>query len=220
MIRLRQVALVAHDLASAEAELCAALSLEVCFRDPGVGSFGLHNGLMMIGDQFLEVVSPTREGTTAGRLLSKRGGDGGYMAIYEVDDLDSREQHLVDHGVRIVWRGDFATIRGRHLHPADVGGALVSVDQPNPNGAWLWGGPDWVPHQHTSVVSAIAGVVVGADDPVAMHARWAELGFDHAVRFQPAGPRGEGIDELELVASDRTRAGTAFPLCGVLVRLV
>ena len=30
--------------------------------------------------QFLEVVAPTMEGTTAGRLLHKRGGDGGYSA--------------------------------------------------------------------------------------------------------------------------------------------
>jgi hypothetical protein len=207
-------------------ELCSTLGLTVCFHDPGVqarsawGRSDCTTLLMMIGDQFLEVVSPTQEGTTAGRLLSKRDGDGGYMAIYEVDDLDAREAHLVDRGVRIVWRGDFPAIRGRHLHPADVGGAIVSVDQPNPNGAWLWGGPDWVAHRDNSVVSAIAGVVIGAHDPAAMRARWAELGFDHAVRFQPCGPRSEGLDELELVATDRARAGETFTICGVLVRLV
>jgi len=166
------------------------------------------------------VVSPTQEGTSGGRLLSKRGGDGGYMAIYEVDDLDARESHLTDCGVRIVWRGDFPAISGRHLHPADVGGALVSVDQPNPSGAWLWGGPDWVAHQDTSVVTGIAGVTIGATDATSMRARWNALGLAHAVRFQPAGPRGEGIDELDLVATDRARAGETFTLCGVVIRLV
>ncbi|MEI6419565.1 MAG: VOC family protein, partial [Sphingomonadales bacterium] len=67
MIRLRQVALVARDLETAVGELCSRLGLTVCFHDPGVAAFGLHNALMTIGDQFLEVVAPTQPGTTAGR---------------------------------------------------------------------------------------------------------------------------------------------------------
>jgi len=141
VIRLRQVALVGADLDSVVTTLGDVFGLRVCFIDPGVGAFGLHNALMMIGDQFLEVVSPTEDGTTAGRLLEKRSGDGGYMAIYEVDDLDRRVEHLQANGVRIVWSGDLPDIRGRHLHPRDVGGALVSIDQPVPNGSWTWGGP-------------------------------------------------------------------------------
>lgn len=220
MIRLRQVAFVAHDLDQVVDALCAQLGLTVCFHDPGVQEFGLHNALMTIGDQFLEVVSPTQEGTTAGRLLGKRGGDGGYMALYEVDDLDQREAHLAEVGVRIVWRGDLDDIRARHLHPADVGGAIVSIDQPMPAGAWRWGGPSWIAHQDTSVVTAIAGIVVGATDPVAMRDRWRRSGVDHAVRFQPAGPRGDGIDEMELVATDRDRVGEELPIGGVVIRLV
>jgi hypothetical protein len=220
MIRLRQVAFVAHDLDQVVGALCAQLGLTVCFHDPGVQEFGLHNALMTIGDQFLEVVSPTQEGTTSGRLLGKRGGDGGYMALYEVDDLDQRETQLADVGVRIVWRGDLHDIRARHLHPADVGGAIVSIDQPEPAGAWRWGGPSWVAHRDTSVVTAIAGIVVGATDPVAMRERWRRSGVDHAVRFQPAGPRGDGIDEMELVATDRDRVGEELPIGGVVIRLV
>ena len=220
MIRLRQIALVANDLDSVVAELCENLGLTVCFSDPGVGEFGLHNALMMIGDQFLEVVAPTQDGTTAGRLLEKRSGDGGYMVIYEVDDLDARVEHLGACDARIVWAGDFDDIRGRHLHPRDVGGALVSIDQPIPNGAWRWGGPDWTAHSDTSVVSAIAGVTIGANDPAAMRARWSELGIDTAVRFADAGGRGEGIDAVDLVAADRDRVGETFLLCGVTFTLV
>ena len=220
MIRLRQVALVAHDLDAAVDTLCDQLGITVCFNDPGVSAFGLRNALMMIGDQFLEVVAPTEEGTTAGRLLQQQRGDGGYMAIYEVDDLDERETRLADAGVRIVWRGDFPTIRGRHLHPADLGGAIVSVDQPVPNGSWLWGGPTWTAYQDCGVVSAIAGVVIGAADPAGMQRRWQQCGLAHAVRFQEATDRGDGIDELELVASDRNRAGETMRACGVLIRLV
>lgn len=219
MIRLRQVALVAAERGPVVAELCAHLGVSVCFEDPGVAEFGLHNALVTVGDQFLEVVSPTQDATTAGRLLAKRGGDGGYMAIFEVDDLDRRTAALDEHGVRVVWRIELDDIRARHLHPRDVGGAIVSIDQPVPNGAWRWAGP-WRAHAETSVVTAIAGIDVAAADPAAMAARWRDLELDHAVRFVPAGDRGEGIDAIDLVAADRTRAGEHRVIAGVDLRFV
>ena len=220
MIRLRQLALVASDLDAVVSELCERLGLTVCYHDPGVGEFGLHNALMVIGDQFLEVVSPTQEGTTAGRLIDKRGGDGGYMAIFEVDDLDTRMERLAELGVRTVWAGDFATIRGRHLHPRDVGGAIVSIDQPIPNGSWTWAGPDWTAHEDSTIVAGIAGVTVGAADPDAMRARWTEIGIDTSVDFAQAGERGDGIDAIDLVAADRRLVGTTHHIGGVDFRLV
>ena len=57
------------------------------YDDPGVGKYGVRNAVFPIGDTFLEVVSPKQPGTTAERLLQKRGGDGGYMVILQVDDL-------------------------------------------------------------------------------------------------------------------------------------
>lgn len=221
MIRLRQVALVATDLDPVVDELCERFDVSVCFRDPGVGEFGLHNALMVIGDQFLEVVSPTTDGTTAGRLLAKRSGDGGYMVLHEVDDLDRRLERLAELDVRIVWSGDFATIRGRHLHPRDVGGAIVSIDEPVPAGSWTWGGPDWRSSAHASrVVAGIAGVTVSASDPAAMAARWRELDVAAGVRFVEAGPRGDGLDEVDLVAVDRDRVGETATVCGTRFRLV
>jgi hypothetical protein len=141
------------------------------------------------------------------------------MAIYEVDDLDQRTAALAGQGVRVVWRVDLPDIATRHLHPRDVGGALVSIDQPVPQGSWRWGGP-WRPHAETGTVTAIAGVDVAAENPAAMRARWSELGLDHAVRFVPAGPRGEGIDAVDVVATDRSRAGESAHICGVDLRLV
>lgn len=226
MIRLRQIAIAARQLDPVVDQLCAQLGLTVCFRDPGVAEFGLVNALMTIGDQFLEVVAPATSPTTAGRLLDKRcGADNdravtGYMAIYEVDDLDQREEHVRSRGVRVVWSGDFSAIRGRHLHPADVGGAIVSIDQPNPAGSWRWAGVDWTAHADTAVVSAIAGVAIGANDPGSMRTRWAALGLDHSVSFQPAGAAGEGVDVIELVATDRARTGEVITLDQLTIRLV
>ena len=97
-MRLRQVALVAHDLAAAEAAVVDALGVELCFRDPSVATFGLHNALFPIGDKLLEVVSPTEGGTTAGRLLEKRGGDGGYMVLVQTADVEAhRRYHTLAH---------------------------------------------------------------------------------------------------------------------------
>ena len=71
-MRLRQVATVARELEPVVDDFRAVLGIEVAYRDPGVAEFGLHNAVMPVGDTFLEVVSPTREHTTAGRFLDRR----------------------------------------------------------------------------------------------------------------------------------------------------
>jgi len=146
------------------------------------------------------------------------------MAIFEVDDLDERLDRLAANDVRVVWAGDLSDIRGRHLHPRDVGGTLVSIDQPVPAGAWRWGGPDWQNRSDEllagAAVTAIAGAVIAADDPRAIEARWTQLGLDGDVRFVSAGPRGAGLDGIELVAADRTRAGERTEIGGVTFTLV
>ena len=224
MIRLRQVAMIAPDLDPVVEELCDTFGLQVCFHDPGVAEFGLRNALLLVGDQFIEVLSPIREGTTVQRLLDKRDGAGGYMAIFEVDDLDDRLDHLADNAVRVVWAGDLPDIRGRHLHPGDVGGTLVSIDQPVPNGSWRWGGPEWQARSDElladAVVTGIAGAAVSAIDPDAMRRRWEEIGLDRDVTFTQAGPRGDGLDEVSLVAADRSRVGERTEIGGVTFTLV
>jgi catechol 2,3-dioxygenase-like lactoylglutathione lyase family enzyme len=221
MIRLRQVAMIAPDLDPVVDELVDVFGLRVCFVDPGVAEFGLRNALLLVGDQFLEVLSPIRPGTTVERLLAKRGGPGGYMVIYEVDDLDARIAHLEANDVRVVWAGDQRAIRGRHLHPSDVGGALVSIDEPMPPGSWHWGGPTW-PSLDTagSAVDSIIEVTVGARDREAMRLRWERLGLGEAVRFVGAGDRGEGIEGIALRAVDRSRVGEHHDIGGVRFSLV
>jgi Glyoxalase-like domain len=218
VIRLRQVVLVARELDAVVDELGERFGLRVCFRDPGVAEFGLHNALLTIGDQFLEVVAPIEEGTTAGRLLDRRG-DGGYMVIYEVDDLDDRLALVAKLGIRVVWTIDLPQVRARHLHPRDVGGAIVSIDEPVPNGSWAWAGT-WNAHADTSVVTGIAGVTVAARDPAGTQQRWSDARLDHAVRFVEAGDRGDGLDGIDLVATDRSRHGETVTVGGVELRLV
>ena len=79
--------LAARELEPVVARLRSELRLGEPFADPGVGYFGLHNAVFALGDTFMEVVSPVRDGTAAGRLLDRRGADCGYMVMFQVDDL-------------------------------------------------------------------------------------------------------------------------------------
>jgi catechol 2,3-dioxygenase-like lactoylglutathione lyase family enzyme len=216
VIRLRQVVLAARDLDATVDRLCTELGLHVCFTDPGVAEFGLRNALLTVGDQFIEIVSPIADNSAAGRLLDRRAADvTAYMVMFEVDDLDARLEALTTARVRTVWSGDFPTIRGRHLHPADIGGAIVSLDQPNPPGSWLWGGPTWIAHTDNSTVTSIAGYSIAVDDPDAVTTLWSLFGLLQSVRFVHGA-----TSEISLTATDRSAVGSAFTLDQVSIRLV
>ena len=215
MIRLRQIALVARELDTAVEQIRHHLDVDVCYRDPGVGEFGLHNALFRIGDQFLEVVSPIRSDTTAGRLLEKAGADCGYMAIFEVDDLDARMDLVSRFGVRVVWSGDFRQIRGRHLHPKDTGGTLVSLDQPDQPGAWHWAGPRWRDTRPAGVAKGIVDFTISTPQPQRCQARWQELGINHQVRFLGSTTPTEVLSGVSLETSNSADIGRSFRLCGV-----
>jgi len=233
-MRIRQIALVASDLEPVVEALCNVFDLSVCFRDPGVELFGLHNALMPVGDTFLEVVSPTKEGTTAGRLLERRGGDGGYMVILQTEDLDVHRKQLAELGVRIVWEHALEDIATLHLHPKDVGGAILSLDVADPPGSWRWAGPDWEAHRRTETTGWIDGVWIQTSDPQATAEQWSRIvGFPvidggggsydipleaGCLRFVPdRDGRGDGVSALEFVVTRRSdvleraqRAGLAL----------
>lgn len=229
--RLRQVVLVARDLRPVERRVVEALDLEVCFRDPDLAVFGLRHGLYPIGDRLLEIVSPRGPGTAAGRYLERVGGDGGYMVIVQVDDLDAHRRRLADEGIRIVYEAARPGIRGVHLHPADVGGAIVSLDEADPPESWAWAGDDWRYHAASRVVNDIVGIEVTGADPDRLARRWSRaLGVPNAgrvialddavIRFGP-GPVPEGrLSGMDLVAVDPARRGEVLSLGGVTVRLV
>ncbi len=173
--RLRQVVVAARDRDATARQIVDAFGLGTPFHDPGVDAFGLHNSVYPIGDTFFEIVAPVRENTTAGRYIERHGGDAGYMVIFQVDDIEKARDHLRAENCRTVWDGNYPTISGTHLHPADVGGAIVSVDEPRPTASWLWAGPTWEANVVTDVVSRVVGATMAATDPAAMAANWSRL---------------------------------------------
>jgi hypothetical protein len=183
-MRLRQIALVARELDPVVDDLCAVFGLQVAFNDPGVGVFGLRNAVIPVGDTFLEVVSPVQPDASAARYLARRRGDSGYMVILQSNDLAVDRQRLAALGVRLVWETSLPDIATIHLHPRDIGGAIVSLDEARPPASWRWAGPDWQRKVRTESVEEIASVEVAADEPAALARRWGQV---LAADVQPAG---------------------------------
>jgi hypothetical protein len=176
VLRLRQAVVVARDLDAVTANLSAALGLGAPFRDEGVGLFGLRNAVMALGDTFVEVVSPVREGTSAGRQLDRLGGDGGYMAMFQIADMTAARERIASAGVRVAWEIELADIVDVHLHPRDVPGAIVALDACTPPSSWRWGGHAWegrAPAFDDRV--GVRGLTVRCADPAATAARWAAV---------------------------------------------
>ncbi len=153
------------------------------FADPAVSYFGLENAVYAIGDTFLEIVSPVADDTAAGRLLDRRGGaECGYMVMFQVDDLDAVRERVRGAGIREVFAVDIDEIREVHLHPADIGGAIVSLSQPAPKESWKWGGPGW---DSRAAPGEITGIRVAVAEPSAVRDRWDEIvgGLPDGVEF-------------------------------------
>jgi len=223
-LRLRQIALVAAELAPVEQALIDVLGVKVCYRDPGVAHFGLENALFPIGNQLLEVVAPVRENTAGGRYLQRRGGDGGYMVITQCDDHAPRRKRVADLGVRIVNQFETDEFRNMQLHPKDTGGSFFEIDEqlgPDAHaedGPWEPAGENWKAGQVLDRVQGIAAAEVQCDEPALVAARWAEiaeiglttqdgnpvLSLENAtVRFVPCSDgRPEGLGGIDVYAAD------------------
>lgn len=223
MLRLRQICLVANELAPAEEDLIGAFGLATCYRDPAVEKYGLVNALLPVGTDFLEVVAPFRNGTAAGRYIDRRGGDGGYMVILQCDGIDARRARYDALGVRIIASLTRDGSDGVQLHPGDTGGAILQTSWNEgddvPDGPWHPAGDDWKPYVRTGRVTAMTAAELQSDDPEALAARWSEildvspaedadgaliLPLDGAVlRFVPATDgRGEGLGGVDLAVAD------------------
>ena len=232
-IRLRQIALVANRLAPVIDDLKAVFGLEVCFIDPGVGAFGLENSLLPVGNNFIEVVAPIKDGTAGGRYLKRRGGNGGYMVICQCDTHEAqldRRKRAAEMSIRIAWERENSGYHVMQLHPADTGGSFFEIDwdaKQEVEGHWEpAGGDGWRKAKRTEVVSSYSAVELQSPDPAGLADRWAKIAgvplrkdargrlampLDNAsVRFVEATDgRGEGLSGIDMVVADRVRLNAA-----------
>ena len=228
---MRQVALVAEKLAPVEAELCDVLGIDVCYRDPGVGHFGLENALFPVGNELLEVVAPIREGTAGGRYLERRGGDGGYMVITQCNDHAVRRARVEALGIRLVAQLNSGDFRNMQLHSKDTGGSFFEIDEMRgprahePDGPWEPAGPDWQRARRVDRVTGIRAAEVQCADPQQVAERWSEIAeiplteeaghpalplANARVRFVPCEDgRPEGLGGIDLACADKAAILTA-----------
>ena len=233
-LRLRQICLVAPQLAPVAEAIESILGLPVCHRDPAVGKYGLENALFVCGHQFLEVVAPTRDGTTAGRYLQRSGGRGGYMAIFDTHDPERRRAHAEALGIRIAHVMDYPAFFGIQLHPADCRATMLEFDRSEGNerldGAYWPAGPHWHAGQRLDRVSGLRCIDVVSPQPDDLAAHWARiidaplqrdangeavLRFDlGSVRFTRARDSAERLDALHVDVDDAERVMAAARAAG------
>ena len=215
---IRQIVMVSALRDPIVNNLCKLFECQVAFNDPGVGHFGLENAVIPIGTDFLEVVSPKENNTTAGRYLKKRNGDGGYMVIIQVDDFMKAKNHVKKNDIDIVWESDHQEAKAIHLHPKQMGGAIVSLDWMNPKESWKWAGSNWKEFVSTKRVKRIVGVEIQSEDPETMKNKWKsvlnipeekiginEIHFDNTwIRFvEDKDGRGVGISAFYIEVNDK-----------------
>ncbi len=225
-LRMRQICLVARELAPVVETFRDVFGLEVCRRDSGVGKYGLENALFPIGNGFLEVVAPVRDGTTAGRYLERRGGDGGYMVITQCADLAQRRARCEAVGVRVANEIRYTDYQELQLHPRDVGAAMLSFSRQEggeaADGPWHPAASQSTPAFLAASVRSMTGAELQSEDPERLARRWGEvmelpvsrdersrplIALDDArLRFVPATDRrGEGLAGLDLDCADKGR---------------
>ena len=212
---IRQIVMVSGLRDPIVNDLCELFNFEVAFNDPGVAHFGLENAVIPIGTDFLEVVSPVEENTTAGRYLNKRGGDGGYMIIIQVDKFEDSQKLVNEYNTKTVWETDLPKAKAMHLHPKQMGGAILSLDWMEPKESWKWAGPNWEKNI-SGPIKGIDGVEIQSDDPELMLNTWlrvlGDVERDHEnkilldntwIKFsQATDGRGPGISAFSLKAEN------------------
>jgi hypothetical protein len=201
MPRLRQAVIAVAELDRTVESLRSRLALGEPFADPAIAHFGLRNAVFAIGDTFLELVSPIEGGTAAGRQLERRGGDCGYMAMLQVEDLAAARERARRLGASEVFEIELDDIAEVHLHPAQIGGAIVSLSEPRPPAGWRWGGPGW---ERRSIPGGVRSLTVAVADPEVVGSRWrAVVGGPIPVDFI-ADPAEPGIVAVEVETHGRS----------------
>lgn len=225
-LHLRQICLAVPRLAPVLDDLQAILGLQVCHRDPQLAGFGLHNALLPIGEDFLELVAPQQADTAAGRFIQRSRGHGGYMAIFQTPNPLERQAAAQALGVRTAHEIDVPGYRSVQLHPRDCRAAFIELGHSLPDGPDSHDdtsrlGPWWPAGPQAAAQAAQAGgcrlraVVLASPQPEDLARHWARILDRPLVTDQPqpgfdvdgtalrvvAGP-AEVLDQLVLAVPE------------------
>jgi hypothetical protein len=100
-------------------------------------------------------------------------------------------------GIRVVWHAELEDIQAMHLHPKDIGAAIVSIDEPVPYTSWRWGGERWIGNDTPPVTGGVREMTVRVREPDDVAARWAAV-------------LGEPISDGDTIVLDEGRQTVRF----------
>ena len=223
-MRLRQIAIACKDVDAVAVDLATVFGLKIAYRDPHIIHYGLENAILPAGAAFIELLAPVRPDASAARFLARRGGDAGYMLIFQVVDVAAERARIAGLGVRVVDDLENPDYRAAHFHPNDFGGVLASVDEQkivadhlDPYGDWRPAGADWR-DALTPDVRDLTGATLASSDPAGLAARFSELlarplaepwrlPLDRGeLRFVAGEASGTAISAIELQVADPAAA--------------
>ncbi|WP_418061291.1 VOC family protein [Pimelobacter simplex] len=228
--RLRQVVLITADLDAALTRARDVLGFGPGVRDvEEMAKLGFEHEVLTLADTFVEVVAPLDPESSFGQLV-RRNGDGGYMAVVQVGDLQGVVDTAAGIGVTPVIHQDYDGHRISQWHPKHLG-TLAELDQVEPADTWHFA-PGIFENKAQGPGGDIVACTIATPDPQQVAGNWAtmlgiEVGEDavlrlpgEELRFVASGEGPRGLVAVDLVALDPARAGETIELCGVRFTLV
>jgi hypothetical protein len=207
--RLRQICLVARDLARVIADMQAIFSVNLAYQDANVRRYGLENALFPLGLAFVEVVSPVETDTAAGRFLERSGGVGGYMAIFNCNDPERRGRHANAFGVRTAHTIGHDGFYAVQLHPRDCRAAMIEFDrtlgEEDLRGPYHPAGPRWLDAVRTDITKRLAEIVIESPNPGDIGRHWARILEKPFVAGEAGGRIDVDMTEIRFVAAADAR---------------
>jgi hypothetical protein len=237
---LRQVGFATLDHDAAVQTAIKLFELGSSFDDPLLEVRQLADFTAPIGPYtYVEVLAPTTEDHSVARWLRKVGDASGWVLSTQVPSLAGVRERAAEHNVRVAVETHALGHDIIQLHPKDVGGVLLELDEFLPRSGWFWDDmPAAIAAQASRTTKAdnIVAVDVAVDEPVAMAALWAAIiGIDppvatgdgaaisftsRTIRFVPSTGR-HGIVAVDVHATDREYGpGQSGELCNTQIRFV
>jgi hypothetical protein len=160
------------------------------------------------------------------------------MVLFQLKELEPLSQRVDQRGFRKIWQTERPEVTAFHVHPKDMGGAIVSFDEMRPEDEWVWAGPDWQ-NRRAKRSGDLRSCTLEVSDPLATAMTWAEvlgISIDQdeagpllrmedgcAVRFQASlegAPRGLVAFTLAHLGLDSESGPRNLRVCGVDITLV